>query len=114
LAVRAHDHRGLDGDLQAEGDDRRTRVLAGAQRKMAGVRLSWLARNGRSPGEESLTPAIAGQVIEAKPSFGQITPSEAALLVVRQLAKDQTWRISPNPDKKPGSLGGQKETPACR
>ena len=36
------------------------------------------ARNGRSPGEESLTAAVAAQAIEAQPSFGQIKPSEAA------------------------------------
>src|SRR5439155_3101636 len=77
LDVRARDHRGLDGDLQAEGDRRRTRLRAGAQRRMAAVRLSWLARNGRSPGEESLTAAVAAQAIEAQPSFGQIKPSEA-------------------------------------
>src|SRR5258705_11660388 len=57
------DHRGLDGDLKAEGDRRRTR--AEAQRRMAAVRLSCLARNGRSPGEESLTAAVAVQAIEA-------------------------------------------------
>src|SRR5713101_10047740 len=35
---------------------------AGAQRRMAAERLSWLARNGRSPGEESLAAAIAESV----------------------------------------------------
>ena len=44
---------------------------------MAAERLSCLARNGRSPGEESLTGAVAAQAIEAQPSFGQIKPSEA-------------------------------------
>src|SRR5713226_4297726 len=34
---------------------------AGAQRRMAAERLSWLARNGRSPGEESLAAAIAAR-----------------------------------------------------
>src|SRR6266516_4566072 len=77
LLFEPRDHRGLDGDLQAEGDRRRTRLRAGAQRRMAAVRLSWLARNGRSPGEESLTAAVAAQAIEAQPSFGQIKPSEA-------------------------------------
>jgi hypothetical protein len=77
FAVRARDHRGLDGDLQAEGDRRRTRLRAGAKRRMAAERLSCLARNGRSPGEESLTGAVAAQAIEAQPSFGQIKPSEA-------------------------------------
>src|SRR5579864_8668349 len=61
---------------------------AGAQRRMAAVRLCWLARNGRAgvparhvawggpPGEESLTTAGCGQVIEAQPSVGQIKPPE--------------------------------------
>jgi hypothetical protein len=80
FAVRARDHRGLDGDLQAEGDRRRTRLRAEAQRRMAAERLSCLARNGRSPGEESLTAVVAAQAIEAQPSFGQIKPSEAAWL----------------------------------
>src|SRR5829696_4106004 len=79
LAVfRARDHRGLDGDLKAEGDRRRTR-LAVAQRRMAAVRLSCLARNGRSPGEESFTAAIAAQAIEAQPSSGQISQREAVV-----------------------------------
>jgi hypothetical protein len=44
---------------------------------MASVRLSCLARNGRSPGEESLSDAIAAQAIEAQPSSGQISQGEA-------------------------------------
>src|SRR6266478_4724972 len=46
FVFRARDHRGLDGDLQAEGDRRRTR-RAGAQRRTLSTRLSCLARNGR-------------------------------------------------------------------
>ena len=49
---------------------------AGAQRRMATVRLSCLARNGLCPGEESLPDAIAAQAIEAQPAFGQIRPRE--------------------------------------
>src|SRR5437016_4073774 len=52
LAARARDHRGLDGGLQAEGDRRRTPLGAAAKRRMAAGKLSCLARNGRSPGEE--------------------------------------------------------------
>lgn len=44
---------------------------------MAALRLSCLARNGRSPGEESLSDAIAAQAIEAQPSSGQISQGEA-------------------------------------
>jgi hypothetical protein len=41
------------------------------------MRLSCLARNGRSPGEESLSDAVAAQAIEAQPSSGQISQREA-------------------------------------
>src|SRR5262249_15725043 len=34
LLFEARDHRGLDGDLQAEGDRRRTRLRSGARRRM--------------------------------------------------------------------------------
>src|SRR6266851_3031745 len=34
---------------------------AAAQRRMAAAGLSWLARNGRSPGEESLAAAVAAR-----------------------------------------------------
>ncbi len=44
------------------------------------MRLSCLARNGRSPGEESLTAAIAVQAIEAQPAFGQIKPMRGSVL----------------------------------
>src|SRR5215469_2667877 len=37
-----------------------------------------LMRGVASPGEESLSAAIAAQAIEAQPSFGQIEPSGAA------------------------------------
>jgi hypothetical protein len=79
MLFRTRDHRGLDGDLQAGGDRRRTRSRAGAERRMAALRLSCLARNGRSPGEESLTAAVAAQAIEAKPSSGQISQGEAVV-----------------------------------
>lgn len=50
---------------------------AGAERRMAAGRLSCLARNGRSPGEESRAAAVAAQAIEAQPSSGQISQGEA-------------------------------------
>jgi hypothetical protein len=48
---------------------------AEAQRRTPLWRLSCLARNGRSPGEESRINGVAAQTIEAKPVFGQIKPS---------------------------------------
>src|SRR5437867_1833925 len=71
---RAPDHRGLDGDRKAEGDRRRTRSRAGVERRMAPARLCCLARNGRSPGEESRSDAVVAQAIEAQPPSGQIKP----------------------------------------
>src|SRR5260370_4227834 len=62
------------GDRKAEGDRRRTRSRAGAERRMAPVRLCCLARNGHSPGEESRSDAVAAQAIEAQPPSGQIKP----------------------------------------
>src|SRR6516164_2831238 len=75
FVFRARDHRGLDGDLQAEDDRRRTR-RARAQRRTPSQRLSCLARNGRSPGEESRCDGVASQTVEAQPVFGQIEPSQ--------------------------------------
>src|SRR5260221_3723295 len=65
LDVRARAHRGLDGDLQAEGDRRRTHLRAGAQRRMAAVRLSCLSRNWRSSGGGRLTASGAAPAIDA-------------------------------------------------
>jgi hypothetical protein len=47
---------------------------------MAAGRFSCFARNGRSPGEENLTAAIAVQAIEAWPAFGQIKPMRGPVL----------------------------------
>src|SRR6516162_1264662 len=75
FVFRARDHRGLDGDLRAEDDRRRTRRAA-TQWRTPSQRLSWLARNGRSPGEESRCDGVAAQTIEAQPVRGQIEPSQ--------------------------------------
>src|SRR5262249_62294071 len=80
---------------------------------MAGFRLSWLARNGRSPGEESLKPAIAAQAIEAEPTFGQLKPSEAARVAVQQPSLRRR-RGGYLPHKRPAWWGVEKETPAGR
>jgi len=59
------DHRGLDGDLRAEGDRRRTRSGWSAAEDGGGETFLNCARNGQSSGEESLTAAVAVQAIEA-------------------------------------------------
>src|SRR5882757_8838677 len=79
------DHRGLDGDLKAEGDRRRTRLGRSAaedgggeiflpREELANRGPRALSRGVASPGEESLPAAIAVQAIEAQPAFGQIKP----------------------------------------
>jgi hypothetical protein len=99
---RARDHRGLDGDRQAAGDRRRTRLRAGAQRRMAAERLSWLARNGRTG-----VPALAGwQAQGKKVSPPPLRPVDRGFAVLRpdqaikrprgsratQPAWEKTWR----------------------
>src|SRR6185369_4892294 len=74
------DHRGLDGDLRAEGDRRRTHSGRSAAEDGGGETFLARARNGQSPGEESLTAAIAVQAIEAQPAFGQIEPMRGQVL----------------------------------
>jgi hypothetical protein len=76
---RARDHRGLDGDRSAGGDRRRTR-RAGAQRRMAAVRVSCLTRNGLQPkGRKSIRRrCVPGD--RGAPSFGQIKPGRGRVV----------------------------------
>jgi hypothetical protein len=58
------DHRGLDGDLKAEGDRRRTRSGRSAAEDGGGE--TFLPREEwAKPREESFTDAVAVQAIEA-------------------------------------------------
>ena len=82
---------------------------------MAAGELSCLARNGRSPGEESFTGAVAAQAIEAQPVFGQIKPGEAVWLACdEQHPREKTWRTSLGPHKRFGIPGEGKEILAYR
>ena len=77
------------------------------------MRLSCLARNGRSPGEESLTAAVAVQAIEAQPAFGQIKPMRGQVLAcAEQHFGDVPATIGSN--KKPRIPGEGKGNLACR
>ena len=81
LLIEFRDHRGLDGDLQAEGDRRRTLLRAAAQRRTAAGRLFWLARGmGKAQGKKVSPPPLRHRRSRRLPSFGQITPSEAVWL----------------------------------
>src|SRR6516162_1231896 len=76
---------------------------------MAAVRVSCLARNGQSPGEESLTAAVAAQAVEAQPSFGQIKPSEVAWRRSGS-PEEKTWRILSEPHKRPAHRAKKRKT----
>ena len=74
---RARDHRGLDGDLQAEDDRRRTR-LSGRSEAEDAVVETFLPREewALAQGKKVLSDGVAAQTIEAQPVFGQIKPSK--------------------------------------
>jgi len=73
-------------------------------------RLSCLARNGRSPGEESRPDGVAAQAIEAQPVFGQIRPSRGQVRpCAEQHPREKTWRMSVVPHKMSDSSGVEKE-----
>jgi hypothetical protein len=81
------------------------------------VRLSCLARNGRSPGEESLTAAIAVQAIEAQPAFGQIKPMRGQVLACAEQhlgdvpASDWLTQEAPRSRRRKRKPGVQKGGP---
>jgi len=80
---------------------------------MAAVRLSCLARNGRSPGEESRSDGVAAQAIEAQPVFGQIRPSRGQVRpCAEQHPQEKSWRMSVVPHKMSDGSGVEKETVA--
>jgi hypothetical protein len=81
------------------------------------VRLSCLARNGRSPGEESLAAAIAVQAIEAQPAFGQIKPMRGQVLACAEQhfgdvpANDRLKQEAPHSRRRKRKPGVQKGGP---
>ena len=77
------------------------------------MRLSWLARNGRSPGEESLTAAVAVQAIEAKPAFGQIKPMRGEVLACTNSVLEMC-QPAIGAHKKPRISSEGKENLSCR
>src|SRR5258708_2190208 len=86
---------------------------AGAQRRMAAERLSCLARNGRSPGEESLTAAITARRSRLCRPAARSSHQEAAR-VARQTATVARRRGKHGPRKRPGSVGEGTETLAYK
>jgi hypothetical protein len=80
---------------------------------MTAVRLSCLARNGRSPGEESRADGVAAQAIEAQPVFGQIRPSRGQVRPCsEQHPQEKTWVMSVVLHKVSAHSGVEKETMA--
>jgi hypothetical protein len=68
---------------------------------------------GFSPGEESLTDAIASQAIEAQPSFGQIKPLRGRVVRASN-SMEKTWPTSSAAHKWSGVPGEEMETLAHR
>ena len=87
---------------------------------MAAARLSWFARNGRSPGEESLAAAIAVQAIEAQPAFGQIKPMRGQVLACAEQhfgdlpASDRPTQEAQRSTRAERNAGVQKRSPTSR
>ena len=75
------------------------------------MRLSCLARNGRSPGEESRTDAVAAQAIEAQPSSGQIS-QERPWVRAEQHPQEKTWLTQKVLHKRAGTPVEEKEAVA--
>src|SRR5258708_37483845 len=81
---------------------------AGAQRRMAAARLSWLARNGRRPGEESLAAAIAARRSRLCRPVARSRHQEAER-VARQTALQGEDVADIGAGKRPGFMGAGME-----
>src|SRR6516225_8567844 len=104
LDVRARDHRGLDGDLQAEGDRRRTHLRAGAQRRMAAVRLSWLARGmGEAQGKKVSPPPLRHRRSRRRRPLARSSHERPRGSRRSDSTEEKTWRKSSTPHKRPPS-----------
>ncbi len=103
LAVRARDHRGLDGDRQAAGDRRRTR-RAGAQRRMAArdflvprgmgepISPHTLSCAGREPRGRKSRRRHCGKAIEAPAVLWPDRAIDETASVACQTALGEDWR----------------------
>ena len=78
--------------------------------RLCGGLLSCLARNGRSPGEESRFDGVAAQTIEAQPVFGQIEPSQRPGGRALNDKPGRRWRSSVRQGKRTLRFGVGKET----
>src|ERR1700734_1379007 len=113
---RARDHRGLDGDLQAGGDRRRTRFRAGAQRRMVAGRVSCLARNAGSAGRGR--KSHRRRCVSGDRGAAVLRPDQAIERPcgpgVEQHPQEKTWPTSRAAHKWSGVPGEEMETLALR
>src|ERR1700729_2281452 len=113
---RARDHRGLDGDLQAGGDRRRTRLRAGARRRMAAGRFSCLARNAGSAGRGR--KSYRRHCVSGDRGAAVLRPDRAIERPcgpgVEQHPWEKTWPTSSAAHKWSGVPGEEMETLAHR
>ena len=110
LAVRARDHRGLDGDLQAEGDRRRTPSGRSAAEDGGGEtflpREEWAEPRGR----KSRPPPLRHRRSRRSRPSARSSHQRPAWLAGPTASQEKTWRISSGPHKRSGSSGEGKET----
>jgi hypothetical protein len=81
---------------------------------MPAGRVSCLARNERSSGEESRSYGIAAQAIEAQPVFGQIKPREARCSRAEQQPREKAWLNCGTAFKRLDNTGAEKESIAWK
>jgi hypothetical protein len=108
---RARDHRGLDGDGQAEDDRRRTRE--GRSEAEDAVDATFLPREewALAQGKKVAFDSVASQTIEAQPVFGQIKPSQRpGASRAEPQSREKTWLISERLHKRSERFGEEKET----
>src|SRR5579859_2819921 len=103
-------------------------LRAGAQRRMAAVRLSCLARNGRTGvptgpapwggdprGRKSIRPPLRPRRSRCQPSFGQIKPWRGPSGPrAEQHSREKIWRTSIAAHKRSGFPGAETEALAQR
>src|SRR6267154_709873 len=118
LAVRARDHRGLDGDRQTAGDRRRTPWGRSTAEDGGGgtflAREEWAqpglpALAGWQAQGKKVSPCHCGKAIEARRPVARSRHEEAAR-VARQTASQGEDVADMGPRKRPGSTGEGTET----
>ena len=111
VVFRARDHRGLDGDLQAEDDRRRTRC--GPERSGGRRRGDFLASRGMGVAQGKKVAATALRLRRSRRSRSSARSSHQRGHVrprAEPQSREKTWRISVVLNKRSERFGVEKET----